>query len=230
VFSDLGQWMAKILLAPAVPERFLGAPREPVSGPSQLAALAGVSVPSASRFLTRLAQLHFLEREEGLSLVRREQFLAEWRRAARFVGVERPCRWLLPSQDTRQRLVAALQERHAAPGDGRACLGLFAACDHLDLGFVRGAPLHLYLEHASDPSLEQLGLTPALSGERVDVFVREPAFPESVFRGAVVQGALLVSDALQCWLDVADHPARGAEQAERIWKRVIQPHVLDGRS
>lgn len=230
VFSDRGQWMAKILLAPAIPERFLSAPREPISGPSQLAALGSVSVPSASRFLSRLDKLQFLDRKEGLRLVRREQYLADWRRAARFVGVERPCRWLLPVRDSLEQLVAALQERSPAHGGGRACLGLFAACERLGVGFVRGAPLHLYFEQASDVALEQLGLAPALSGERVDVFVREPMFPESVFRGAVAQDSLLVSDVLQCWLDVVDHPARGAEQAERIWKRVIQPHLLGGRS
>jgi hypothetical protein len=26
---------------------------------------------------------------------------------------------------------------------------------------------------------------------------------------------------LQVWLDVADHPARGASQAEEIWRRVL---------
>jgi hypothetical protein len=30
---------------------------------------------------------------------------------------------------------------------------------------------------------------------------------------------------LQVWLDVAQHPARGAQQADHLRKRVIQPMV-----
>ncbi|HEY8210212.1 MAG TPA: hypothetical protein VIG99_22160 [Myxococcaceae bacterium] len=231
VFSDLGQWMAKILLAPELPERFLSAPREHVSGPTQLASLAGVSVPSASRFLRRLEQLQFLDRSEGVRLVRRSQFLAEWRRAVRFVGFERPCRWLLPSQDSLAQLAGTLQDRarSSGPEGGRACLGLFAACAGLNLGFVRGAPVHLYLEQASDTALERLGLSAAMAGERVDVFVREPMYPESLFRAAVMGNGAPVADVIQCWLDVADHPVRGAEQAERLWERVLQPHLVEGK-
>jgi hypothetical protein len=38
-----------------------------------------------------------------------------------------------------------------------------------------------------------------------------------------------VADVIQCWLDVADHPVRGAEQAERLWERVLQPHLVEGK-
>ena len=229
VFSDRGQWMAKVLLAPSLPEGLLRAPRARIGGPSQLAHLADVSVPSASRFLSRLDELHYLERANGVRLVRRDQFLADWRRAARFPRDDKPCRWLLPAGDSLQQLADALQEnaKSRAPESGRACLGLFAACKRLGFGFVRGAPVHLYLERASDSALESLGLAPASPGEAVDVFVREPMFPEAVFRGAVPQDGVWVADVLQCWLDVADHPVRGAEQANQLWRRVIEPRVLE---
>jgi hypothetical protein len=32
----------------------------------------------------------------------------------------------------------------------------------------------------------------------------------------------------QCWLDVSHHPARGAEMADLLWRRVIQPHYVGG--
>jgi hypothetical protein len=35
---------------------------------------------------------------------------------------------------------------------------------------------------------------------------------------------MAASDALQVWLDVASHPARGREQADLIRKRVLQLH------
>ena len=228
IFSDLGQWMAKVLLASSVPSRYLDAPRDEIAGSGQLAKLASVSAPSASRFVRGLKQRGFLAEDNGLRLIRREAFLRDWQRANRGPRLERACQWLLPSSDPREKLGKALRA-HQEPGIARAkraALGLFSACDRLGLGFVKGAPQHLYLEDLSDPELERLGLVPAGPGERVDVFVREPVFPESVFRGAVQVDGLPVADVLQCWLDVADHPVRGAEQAEHIWRKVFVPNVL----
>jgi hypothetical protein len=34
-----------------------------------------------------------------------------------------------------------------------------------------------------------------------------------------------VADIVQVWLDVSNHPARGKEQAEQIWKRVLAPSI-----
>jgi hypothetical protein len=31
------------------------------------------------------------------------------------------------------------------------------------------------------------------------------------------------SDILQVWLDVSQHPSRGKEQADLIWRRVLAP-------
>jgi len=53
--------------------------------------------------------------------------------------------------------------------------------------------------------------------------VRVPSFRESIFRAAVVRHELPVCDVLQVWLDVADHPSRGASQAKEIWRRVLVP-------
>jgi hypothetical protein len=36
-----------------------------------------------------------------------------------------------------------------------------------------------------------------------------------------------VADVLQCWLDVADNPARGEEMAAHLHERVIRPSVLE---
>ncbi len=56
VFSDLNQWMLKVLLAPEVPEALLTAPRGRYSTASQLARAADVSMMSASRFVQQLRQ------------------------------------------------------------------------------------------------------------------------------------------------------------------------------
>jgi hypothetical protein len=56
--------------------------------------------------------------------------------------------------------------------------------------------------------------------------LRKARFHESIFRGAVELQGVPASDALQTWLDVGSHPARGKEQAEHLWRRVIAPNVL----
>ena len=45
------------------------------------------------------------------------------------------------------------------------------------------------------------------------------------FGAAVKVDGLPVSDVLQVWLDVSAHPARGREQADVIYRRVIKPMV-----
>ena len=51
LFSDLNQWMLKVLLAPELPDTLLSAPRGRYRNASQLAAAANVSVMSAFRFV-----------------------------------------------------------------------------------------------------------------------------------------------------------------------------------
>ena len=66
------------------------------------------------------------------------------------------------------------------------------------------------------------GLVPVLAGESPDVILRQAPAPQSVFRGAVVADEMAVSDVLQVWLDVSEHPARGSEQADLIERRVLK--------
>ena len=96
------------------------------------------------------------------------------------------------------------------------------------VGFVSGVAPHLYAEDVSAHAFGELGLVAANPGERVDVFLRQPKYPEAVFRGAVWKDGVASSDILQCWLDVSDHPVRGEEQAQHIWNRVLKPRLLEG--
>jgi hypothetical protein len=59
--------------------------------------------------------------------------------------------------------------------------------------------------------------------QRADVYVRIPGNRESVFRGAIVKDGVPSSDIIQVWLDVSQHPSRGREQADLIWRRVLAP-------
>jgi hypothetical protein len=79
LFSDLNQWMLKILIGQRLPERLIRVPRQQIRNASQLAAAAKVSGMSASRFVNQLADRGFLDDGgEGLEIVRVEELLDLW--------------------------------------------------------------------------------------------------------------------------------------------------------
>jgi hypothetical protein len=224
LFSDLNQWMLKILLGQRLPGRLISVPRQQIRNASQLAEAAQVSGMSASRFVNQLADRGFLEEgEERLEIVRVEELLDLWLADNRSAANEIPARWIIKGGPT--QLVAALREYasrkiHNQPP---CCLGLFAAADALGLGFVRGALPHIYLERLTLDSMIRLGLDFSKSNRPADVMVRIPADPKAVFRPSVLHQGLPVSDVLQVWLDVSTHPGRGREQAREIRRRALGP-------
>jgi hypothetical protein len=222
LFSDLNQWMLKVLLAPhlghpdLMPESL---PRGEYRNASELARVAQVSVMSAFRFVRQLEREGFLhESREQLRLVRLDALLQRWQAASLKSVREVSARWLL-SGDERQlpRAVDSLGKR--------ACVGLFAAARALGLGHVQGVPVHIYVNELRVDGLRRAGLLKAGPADRVDVVLRVPSVRESVFRGAVQVDGLPVCDVLQVWLDVSAHPARGKQQADVIHRRVIKRMV-----
>jgi len=234
LFSDLGQWMLKVILAQHIEPRFLSAPRRKIRNASELALAAGVSQVSASRLVRQLEAEGFLDRyADQFELVRIEDLLEEWQAAERRAFKEIPCRWVIPGHG-RKQLESALQDYsarqiHLQPAENygersspRVCLGLFAAAEALGVGFVQGVPPVLYVERMQADLIQQLGI----SQERAiqaDVYLRLPSHKESIFRAAVEHKGVLASDALQVWLDVSNHPSRGKEQADRIRDQVLSP-------
>jgi hypothetical protein len=73
--------------------------------------------------------------------------------------------------------------------------------------------------------LEQLGLSVEDAKGQPDAYVRVPENKEAVFRATMQHQGVPVSDILQVWLDVSNHPARGTEQADQIWKRILAPSI-----
>jgi len=142
LFSDLNQWMLKILLGQHLPETVISVPRESIRNASQLADAASVSVMTASRFLNQLSDRGFLsEDREHLRVVRVEELLDRWVAANRDRAKEIPARWIL--RKGADQLQAALKEyaapaapspagrrnsgRHIVKSVPRCCLALFAA-------------------------------------------------------------------------------------------------------
>lgn len=232
LFSDLAQWMLKVILAQRIKPHLLNAPRLKIRNASELAKAANVSQVSAARFVRQLEAEGFLDRyQDQLQLVRVQDLLEEWQAAERRAFREIPCRWILPGHGGKH-LESALRDYLASPpNEGslanerrspRVCLGLFAAAEALGLGFVRGVPPVLYVERIEAEIVEQLGISQEKASQP-DVYLRIPAHKESVFRAAVNREGMMVSDALQVWLDVSNHPSRGQEQAERIRDQVLSP-------
>ncbi len=220
LFSDLNQWMLKVLLAPELPERLLSAPRGRYRNASQLARAANVSVMSAFRLVQLLQQERYLaESEPHLRLVRREELFQRWQSSVSQRMREVSMRFLLrasPNGELQRML-----------DSGRACLALFAAADALGLGFVHGVPPHVYVRSLHRASLEEWkSIVPAADGERPDLILRQAPALQSVFRGLVRVDGKPVCDILQVWLDVSASPSRGREQADLIRRRVLNRVLL----
>lgn len=242
VFSDLNQWLLKVLLAPHVPESLLRAPRARYRNASQLAQAAAVSVMSAWRLVSHLRSGHFLDDSaRELRVLRVDALLERWQAAVQGAWQEMALRWIIRGDPSRQ-LEASLRKYGAEPPSPvpprahprsrprpRVCLALFEAADALGVGLVHGAPRHLYLEALDPGALHALGLMVSESADQADVRVRIPRYPNAVFRGAVIRHGLPVADVLQVWLDVAGNPARGQEQADHIRRRVFGALLAGGK-
>jgi hypothetical protein len=238
LFSDLNQWMLKVLLAPRIPESYLSAPRGRYQGASQLAEAAGVSVMSAFRFVEQLSKEGFLDSgSDVLRVVRSKELMSRWLAASQRRVVEIPMRWVL--HKGKKTLVSAVRsyesagllhssdvqksESHLSSPRPRLCLGLFEAAEALGIGFVHGVKPYLYIERLSADVIRDLGLSGNGGEEQADIYIRIPGNHESVFRGALRNDGVPVSDILQIWLDVAQHPSRGREQADIIWRKILAP-------
>jgi hypothetical protein len=227
LFTDLHQWMLKVLLAPRFEERLLQAPRgRVIRNARTLAEVAQVSVPAAARFVQALDQAGHLSRVSGgLEVVEAPALLDKWKGSVSTSFRAEVGALFVRGRPDEHGLHFLLQiARNFEPGQGwGVALGLFSACQALELGHVRGAPAHLYVSDLSPQRLEELGLVLSAEGERVDIVLRVPRSPESLFRAAPQIHGARAADVLQCWLDVSHHRARGQEQAEFLWRRVIGP-------
>jgi hypothetical protein len=237
LFSDLNQWMLKILIGQQIPESALHVPRGEYKSSRQLAHAARVSVMSASRFVRQLSNDGFLDERRGpLRLVRTAELLRQWQGATRRNVREVPACWVNPRGkghllsavksycewlDARQSRPQEPQLGQLAVPAARIAIGLFAAADLLGVGFVHGIAPHIYLEHLNLAVLGELGISLDLRGRQPDVHIRIPESKESVFRAVTRRKGIPVCDVLQVWLDVLHHPSRGKEQADQIWKRAL---------
>lgn len=239
LFSDLNQWMLKVLLAPKISASYLSAPRGQYQNAAQLARAADVSVMSASRFVRQLSKEGFLDGRQGhLALVRLEELLERWRGVSRHPARQLSARWIIRGGNNQFRSAVEsyasqmranpLKPKRSREPRGmsslpRICVGLFGAGEMLGVGFVRGVAPYVYLERLDAGALTQLGLSLEGAERSPDIQILIPENRESLFRPVVWHAGVPVSDIIQIWLDVSNHPARGKEQAQQIWRKVLRP-------
>jgi hypothetical protein len=219
LFSDLNQWLLKVLLSPLISEDLLTAPRREYRNASELAEAAGVSVMTAFRFVRQLGQDGFLDDDiEILRLVRRQELMRRWQAAYLRPIPEMPLVWNDPASNELQ-VPAALRAISGEPpseSEPLACLGLSAAAKCLGFEPAQRVPPSFYLESLDREVLGRMGFSPDRAEFRPDLFVRQPVFRKSVFRAAVTREGILVSDIIQIWLDITSPPALDVELADEI--------------
>ena len=220
LFSDLNQWLLKVLLAPELPDGLLNAPRASYASGSGFATAAQVSKMSASRFLQQLQNEGHLDVASGyFTLVRREELFRRWSATSMRPAPELPVRFLIrSSSDAVHALVAG--------GHGDLCLGSFAAAEVMNLGHVSGVPPSVCIRKLPSLGIGEWRMLSDSRTEVPDMVLRQALTPESLFRGAVQCNGVLVSDVIQVWLDVANHPSRGAEQAELLYRKILAPMLM----
>jgi hypothetical protein len=193
---------------------------------------------SAFRFVEQFSKEGFLDSgSEVLRVVRSKELVNRWLAASQRRVVEIPMRWILHKGNKAlanalrsYELAGSMHSREAEESAGhlsssrpRLCLGLFEAAEALGVGFVHGVKPYLYLERLSVDVMRNLGLSGNGGEEQADIYIRILGNHESMFRGAVRNDGVPASDIVQVWLDVAQHPSRGREQADVIWRKILAP-------
>jgi hypothetical protein len=225
LFTDLNQWMLKVLLAQFLPAALLNAPRgRQLRNATTLAEQAKVSVPAAARFVRNLEAEGQLDTRFGdLRVARPLELLKQWRDQ-----VGHPARQEVAAIAVRGPLhldvMAGISAALVRPSDERPpiVLGLHSACTELGVGHVVGAVPVVWAPSLDVVALENLGLVAATSG-KFDVVLRVPRYPESLYRGVVTPRMSPATDIIQCWLDTSHYRIRAEEQADFVWRTVLKP-------
>lgn len=222
--------MLKLLLLPGLDRKYWSGPDRQPESVSALAAEARVAKSHAWNLVSLLEQRGYLRRDD-----RRFQFpglrrlLEDWCALVRL----RPDRVIgaVPVHPERsaEKSLAGVLERlrapsHAVAGPGQSAmvLGGHRACHVLGLGRSNILAVRLYVEKAAD-ALRRLELI-AADGDASLLEIVEPKARDSVFRAASRREGVVVADVLQLYLDLRSSPARGVEQSDFLFARVLEPH------
>lgn len=228
IFSSNNQWLFKVLLLSGMDSKYWGGPSRRPDSVSELAAIAGVPQPSVSAFMKKARQEGFLKKAgKEFQVQHHQELLADWgfalkNRARYAIGL----RSIYPNDSVDNLLVklrSYRQDRPNGPAAVRIALGGHMGCHLLGLGRSNIRQVRLYAEGEVKELLAALDLVEEPAASAQIALVMQPN-NASVFRGAVEVDGVWICDVLQCYFDVRYSYARGQEQAEYIYERILQPH------
>lgn len=215
LFSDLSQWLLKIILLRDAPEAWWAGPRPSLESTSELAGAAQVSLAKAYRFVATMSAAGYLRQDDGLQLARLDDLFESWfvhHRLHPPHGLPVRCLYGPPGG------VEGLARGKLSP-DHYAVAGLHA-CRCLGLLHAPLGRLEVHALGDLEALLRDGDLEPCDARDADFVLLRGRA-PESVRRGRLSVGGLSVVDPLQAALDAVVHEARGREQADYLRERIM---------
>jgi len=224
LFSPNNQWLFKVLLLSGMDPRYWGGPSRRPEGIGELAEISGVPQPSVSTFVNRAEQEGFLKRgPKGFVIRHHQELLDDWsyalkNRARRAIGL----RFLYPNE-SEEKFLRNLRSHCQKQGAVPVVVGGQLGCHLLGLGHSNVRKVRLYAAGEVEKVLSALDLVEEKSEYAQLSLLIQPA-RDSVFRCAVRVDHVPVCDVLQCYFDVRFSYARGREQADYLYERILQPH------
>jgi hypothetical protein len=229
-FAPSNQWMLKLLLLPGLDERYWGGPSRQPSNISALAQAAHVAKSHAWNLVHLLERQGHLRRQgDRFVFPGLRRLLEDWcafvrLRPDKVIGA-RPVHPERATEKAVAKVLARLARRPMAvaePGAAEVVVGGHRACHLLALGRSNIESVRLYVNGAVE-ALKRLDLVGADEASAILEIV-EPKAKDSVFGGSARADGLPVADVLQLYLDLRSSAARGVEQSDFLFERVLEPH------
>jgi len=230
IFSPKSQWLWKSILLPGLDSRYWSGSNQVPRSVTELSQRSGVSQSVVSAFVGRAVSAGFLKRnKDSFVVVNHRELLDDWAHALknrrRRIVKARSMYGDIPEEELLANVRDYCQKALVESAKPLVVVGSHLACHLLGLGRSNQRHGTLYMRAAPiEDALEALGLVPAPDGEDNFLSLEWNGMSESIGRGCVMVDGVPVADALQCYLDVRPSYARGREQADFIYERILQPH------
>ena len=230
-FSDLDQWLLKVLLFARSQAEGWGGPRGPIRNLAQLAKLASVSPPLVYRWAAAMERSGYLskQRRRVPILVSLNALLAEWRGRYRVSHNKQiACSSVFGDHSQESFRGDFLNRLRQLPVNAPPCaLSGHQASWLYRLKHSDARSIHLYVSGESAGLMKHLQLVESQNAV-APVMLLEPRHIRSVFGGLSRIDGVPVCDILQVYLDLYYLPDRGREQAEFIHERMLEPIMRAG--
>lgn len=226
-FSDLEQWLIKVLLLSPlnIAHQFWGGPKGYAENAFQLSKLAGVSQMSANLWAQAMEYSGYLKRigRKNMIPLRIEALIEEWIGRYRFRDNRiYPFRSMFRVSNY-DAFIGELFEEIRLNSEELGEFGITAhlACKLHEVKHSSAKSIHIYCRGDIHNVARILKLVPSEEERKADLFLVEPKYPKSVFGGVLKKKELPVCDILQCYLDLYYLPDRGREQAAIVYENII---------